>query len=95
MNYLYCILGPLIGAPFPDGGDVPRAVSKNYFQEVCPNRTIIDTEDVIEEKSRYDENVGSSYIFDKWVEKLNAIQDPCVEILQSSLQVFDIRYVYL
>ena len=83
--------GPLIGGHFEPGDDAPRAVSKNYFNEVCPpsKRTILDTEEVNNESIRYSETAGASFMFDRWVEKLNSIDNPCVEIAQESFQLFE------
>ncbi|EGN95083.1 hypothetical protein SERLA73DRAFT_187372 [Serpula lacrymans var. lacrymans S7.3] len=83
------ISGPIIGATSPPGDDVPRSVSREYFKKVCPNPTIIDSA-VINEELRTNSNVPASYIFDKWVEKLNSIDDPCVEIQRGSYQLFEI-----
>jgi hypothetical protein len=86
------IAGPLIGAPFEPGDDAPRAVSKNYFDQICPKskRVYIDAEEVNDDKIRYGENIGASYMFDRWVKKLNSIEEQCVEILQDSFQLFEI-----
>lgn len=81
--------GPLIGGPFPPGDDAPRAVSKNFFNEVCPNPTVIDSGEV-NEPLRYDNDIGAQYMMDRWIEKLNSIADPCVEIAQESYQLFEI-----
>lgn len=86
--------GPITGGPFPPGGDAPRAVSKKYFNSVCPNRTVIDATEVNTEEIRYNKSIGASAIFDKWVEKLNLIDDPCIEITQNSEHVFDIWLVH-
>ncbi|KAG2144520.1 hypothetical protein DEU56DRAFT_790022 [Suillus clintonianus] len=81
--------GPIIGSSFPPRDAAPRAVSREYFKEVCPNPTIIDSWEV-NEHLRLDNNVPALQIFDKWVEKLNSIDDPCVEIRQESFQLFEI-----
>ncbi|KAG1817145.1 uncharacterized protein BJ212DRAFT_1351237 [Suillus subaureus] len=83
------ISGPIIGSSFPPGDAAPRAVSQEYFKKVCPNPTIIDSWDV-NEHLRLDNNVLALEIFEKWVEKLNSIDDPCVEIKQESYQLFEI-----
>jgi hypothetical protein len=67
----------------------PRAVSQEYFKKVCPNPTIIDSWD-LNAHLRLDNNVPALEIFEKWVEKLNSIDDPCVEIKQESFQIFEI-----
>lgn len=83
------ISGPIIGSPFPPRDAAPRAVSQEYFKKVCPNPTIIDSWD-LNEHLRLDNNVPALQIFEKWVEKLNSIDDPCVEIKQESFQLFEI-----
>ncbi|KAG1845693.1 hypothetical protein DFJ58DRAFT_800499 [Suillus subalutaceus] len=83
------ISGPIIGSSFPPRDAAPRAVSREYFKKVCPNPTIIDSWDV-NEHLRLDNNVPALEIFEKWVEKLNSIDDPCVEIKQESYQLFEI-----
>jgi hypothetical protein len=84
--------GPLIGGPFEAGDDAPRAVSRKYYEKMCPKekRVIIDSEAVNDETIRYSKTIGASYMFDRWVEKLNSIEDQCVEILQDSYQLFEI-----
>jgi hypothetical protein len=37
---------------------------------------------------------GADVILEKWVEKLNAIEDPCVELNIDSLQIFGIWYAF-
>lgn len=57
---------------------------------MCPNPTILDSDAVVSGQIRYDNNVPASRIFDLWVEKLNSINDPCVEIQLGSPQLFEI-----
>jgi hypothetical protein len=83
------ISGPIIGSSFPPMDSAPRAVSQEYFKKVCPNPTIIDSWD-LNAHLRLDNNVPALEIFEKWVEKLNSIDDPCVEIKQESFQIFEI-----
>ncbi|KZP18800.1 hypothetical protein FIBSPDRAFT_933213 [Athelia psychrophila] len=86
------ITGPLNGEPFLNAPDVPRAVSRNYFMERCPeeNRTYIDSDSVNDEGIRFDNAVGAQEMFDRWVERLSQMDDPCIEITQDSPQLFDI-----
>lgn len=81
-----------MGDPFPPGNYVPRAVHKDYFYEVCPQPTVIDSWEV-NEKLRVNASVPASTILNKWVEKLNSIEDPCVEVAVGSFQIFEIWYV--
>lgn len=83
------ISGPIIGSSLPLRDVAPRAVSKEYFKKVCPNPTVIDSWEV-NEHLRLDHNVPALKIFEKWVEKLNNIDDPCVEIKEESYQLFEI-----
>lgn len=84
------VSGPIIGSAFDPGDPTPRAVHKEYFNKVCPNPTIVASDSVVSEHLRYDNNVPASQIFDLWVDKLNSINDPCVEIQLDSPQLFDI-----
>ena len=86
------VAGPLIGGPFEPGDDAPRAVSRKYFDKVCPKskRVTISSQEINNETVRFSSTIGASYIFDRWVEKLNSIEDQCVEILQESFQLFEI-----
>jgi HD superfamily phosphohydrolase len=43
----------------------------------------------VNEHLRFDDSVGVAYIFSKWVEKLNSIEDACVEIAQESPPIFE------
>ncbi|KAG2147827.1 uncharacterized protein EDB93DRAFT_1145545 [Suillus bovinus] len=83
------ISGPIIGSSFPPGDAAPRAVSREYFKKVCPNPTIIDSRN-LNEHLRLDDNVPALSIFEKWVDELNSIDDPCVEIKVESYQLFEI-----
>lgn len=91
-TFKHSLAGPLIGGPFEPGEDAPRAVSKNWFNQVCPpsERVIIDTEDVNDEEIRYSTTIGASYMFDRWVEKLSSMEERCIEIAQESFQLFEI-----
>lgn len=100
------ITGPLIGEPylsspnspaakalgFPDAREVPRAVSRNYFEQQCPEeeRTYIDSDSVNDESIRYDNNMGAQAMFDRWVDRLSGETARCIEITQDSPQLFDI-----
>ncbi|KAG1738934.1 uncharacterized protein EDB91DRAFT_1288158 [Suillus paluster] len=81
--------GPIIGSSFPPGDPAPRAVSQEYFKKVCPNPTIIDSWEV-NEHLRLNANVPALEMFEKWVEKLNSIDDPCIEMKRESFQLFEI-----
>ncbi|THV07951.1 hypothetical protein K435DRAFT_772286 [Dendrothele bispora CBS 962.96] len=78
--------GPIIGGSFGPNSDVPRAVHKEYFRAVCPNVTLIDTE---ETKTKIASHDGLT-VLNGWIEKLNSMQDRCIEFDIRSDQAFDI-----
>ncbi|KAG8220778.1 hypothetical protein J3R82DRAFT_2210 [Butyriboletus roseoflavus] len=84
------ISGPIIGSAFGPGDPTPRAVHKEYYKKACPNPTILDSDAVVSGQVRYDNSVPASRVFDMWVDKLNSINDPCVEIKLDSPQLFEI-----
>lgn len=61
---------------------------------MCPNPTIVNSDVVVSEPVRYDKSVPASRIFDMWVDKLNSINDPCVEVELGSSQLFEIWCVF-
>ena len=81
--------GPVIGASWPRGDPTPRSVTREYFKQVCPKPLFMHTAE-INEDLRFDSEVPASVIFDKWVDKLNSINNPCVEITRDSYQLFEI-----
>ncbi|KAG1743088.1 hypothetical protein EDB19DRAFT_1700006 [Suillus lakei] len=81
--------GVMVGGALPPGDTTPRAVSKDFFNKVCPHPTIIHVTDVNDDRMRFDESVPASYIFEKWVEKINSIEDPCVEVDPKSDSIFE------
>ncbi|KAG2358954.1 hypothetical protein BDR07DRAFT_1452509 [Suillus spraguei] len=85
----WTVLGVMVGGEMPPGDTTPRAVSKTFFNKVCPNPTIVRVSEVNDDRMRFDESVPSSYVFEKWLEKLNSIENPCVEIDQKSQPIFE------
>ncbi|KAG2040086.1 hypothetical protein BDR03DRAFT_950245 [Suillus americanus] len=72
--------GVVVGGEMPPGDTTPRAVSKDFFNKVCPRPTVVQVTEVNDNGMPFDESVPVSYIFEKWLEKINSIEDPCVEI---------------
>ncbi|TCD70094.1 hypothetical protein EIP91_004823, partial [Steccherinum ochraceum] len=72
------LAGPVAGDAFPrEDEQIPRAVDKTYFDEVCPHPTVISSHDV----SNYlPGDVPADKLADAWVEKLDSIEDNCVLI---------------
>ncbi|KAH7920519.1 hypothetical protein BV22DRAFT_1107628 [Leucogyrophana mollusca] len=83
------ISGPVVGGELPPEDHTPRAVSKDFFQTICPNPTILQVSEINDDYLRYDETVSAAVIFDKWVQKLNSIDDPCVQLDANNGQIFD------
>ena len=72
--------GPIAGGDFTENvTTLPRAVHKDYFYKICPKRTIISVDDVHKIAVK-----GTDYdpykITQTYLEFLNRIDDPCVEI---------------
>ena len=78
--------GPIIGGPFLPGVNVPRAISLEHYHKLCPNPRVLQTA-----QPRSEVGLGGSDVMvKKWVEILNGIDDPCVEIDDKSDAMFDI-----
>ncbi|KIY44977.1 hypothetical protein FISHEDRAFT_50228 [Fistulina hepatica ATCC 64428] len=78
--------GPMIGAPYGPDSNVPRAVSQEFFRKVCPEPTIIFSEEVKDTLI----NPTASEVMNAWVKKINSMEDRCIEIEKDSGQLFDI-----
>jgi hypothetical protein len=84
-----------------DKAFVPQAVSKEYFRRICPNPTIINTKDIVSASHNGDRNQNRPpYILEDglstmevWIKKINAIEDPCLELDGNSASIFDLWYV--
>jgi len=83
--YSVMIQGPVVGGPWPKEDSSPRAVIKEYWDEVCPERTIINPRDV---DGSLPGDISLPDLIDVWIKKLNSIPDRCVEIKEDELQVF-------
>ncbi|KAI0964550.1 hypothetical protein AcW1_001342 [Taiwanofungus camphoratus] len=79
--------GPIVGEPFPAGIQVPRAVAKEYWDEVCPSPKVVRNDDILASLGR--ESTAGNMI-DKWNEVLNSTEDRCVEVAGDSYTIFDI-----
>ncbi|KAH7885776.1 hypothetical protein F5I97DRAFT_2022601 [Phlebopus sp. FC_14] len=78
--------GPIVGGQLPPGDYTPRAVSKDFFYQVCPNPTILSVSDV----GGYVDTDTVEFIADKWVQKINSIEDPCLQFADTKEQVFNV-----
>ncbi|EPT04541.1 hypothetical protein FOMPIDRAFT_1156780 [Fomitopsis schrenkii] len=82
------IQGSIVGAPFAMDPHAPRAVMKEFWDKVCPNATVIRNDDVLAMMDT--DPTTASLTLTKWLEVLDAIEDPCVEVAQDPRQIFDI-----
>lgn len=82
----------MVGGPWPAGDHTPLSVSRDFFHEVCPNPTVVQTSDINTQEMRFSDDIPASYIFDKWVEKINSINDSCVMMDPNSDKIFDFWY---
>ncbi|KAI0778943.1 hypothetical protein BD413DRAFT_512992 [Trametes elegans] len=82
------IRGPAAGGPFPPDSPAPRAVVKEYFDQVCPSeeRRLINSEEV---SDPYDSNLDAGKVLDAWVGRLHTLPR-CVEVKEDSAQIFNI-----
>ncbi|PCH34414.1 hypothetical protein WOLCODRAFT_135702 [Wolfiporia cocos MD-104 SS10] len=81
------IRGPTVGDPFPPGDHAPRAVIKEYFDQVCPTPRVISSDEV---SHQLPDDASAQTVLERWVALLTAMPDRCVEIDRESLQIFSI-----
>lgn len=84
---LTCCLGPTAGGPFPEGDPAPRAVTKEYWDLVCPSPRVISSYEVSDQLKP---EATALEILEGWVQKLDEVSDRCVEVSRESLQLFGI-----
>ncbi|KZT01191.1 uncharacterized protein LAESUDRAFT_764010 [Laetiporus sulphureus 93-53] len=89
--YSALIQGPTVGAPMRTDPTAPLAVVKEFWDEVCPHPVVVRSTDVV--KMLGGRTTTAELLIDKWVEMLNSIESPCVEVKRSSPSTFDI-YVF-
>ena len=81
------------GEMAPNDVDVPRAVSLDYFNEVCPKeeRYIINGNDI---KKDLPWDPPAKVIFNALLERVYATDARCIEIPRGTAQIFDYMYVF-
>jgi len=77
--------GPIAGDPFPSSAASPPAVIPEFFNEVCPTRTVIDREAFNAPLS----GASAATVLQAWVNLLERTEDRCVEVKEYSGQIFD------
>jgi hypothetical protein len=84
------LAGPLIGYPYADptiARTHPRAVSRHYYERVCPDPYILDSSAIIDTLPL---DITALETMNVWIDKLRTIPDRCVEIKKDTPQLFDI-----
>ncbi|KAI5118056.1 hypothetical protein M0805_005902 [Coniferiporia weirii] len=84
------ISGPTVGGPFGENDGTPRSVNKEFFQKVCPNPTLIKSDEVNEALGS---SAGAKVMMEAWSKKLRETPARCIEVGQSS-QIFDYMWAY-
>ncbi|KAI8970876.1 hypothetical protein BD414DRAFT_501473 [Trametes punicea] len=77
------IRGPIVGNYPPFGENVPRAVIPEYFNEVCPNRTVIGSSEVNDALV----DPSAETLIQAWTERMGPHR--CVEVETGSPEIFD------
>jgi hypothetical protein len=79
--------GPIVGAPWPASVTLlkppPRSVSESYFEEVCPNPTVVTDQSI-----HVPDDATAEEMMQMWVDYLNGIEDGCVKVDWAKEHVF-------
>lgn len=81
--------GPIAGQSYSDSAIAqthPRAVSRRYFEQICPEPYILEPRALLEALGN---NSSAVEIMSVFVKQLQSITDRCVEIQKDTTQVFD------
>lgn len=80
-----------------DASETFRAVPRSYFEQVCPRlggTKYVNVDDVNKD-IRYDDNVGALEILERWVKRLDSMDDvACVSNGRSPYQMWEIWSVF-
>ena len=82
----------MVGGSWPHGDQTPLSVSREFFHKVCPNPTVLHTSHINSEEVRFNDDILASYLFEKWVEKINLMDDPCIMLDPSGNAIFEYWY---
>ena len=70
-----------------DGDNTPVAVAKDYWDQICPEKTVIRADEV---RKLHGEGADARKIIDTWVNYVRNIEDPCLEVERHSGSIFHI-----
>jgi len=88
------VAGPIAGQPYLNSTIAnihPRAVSRRYFEQICPEPYILDPRDTL---SAIGTDASAFQIMSVFGKKLQSINDRCVEIQKDTTQLFDYWYTF-
>ena len=68
----------------PEHSDIPRAISSDYFDRMCPDKTMIDANGLMSEL----QHATGAQITRAWVKKLD-IGHKCVVIPKGSSRIYN------
>ncbi|KAI0371070.1 hypothetical protein BV20DRAFT_965729 [Pilatotrama ljubarskyi] len=83
--YSVLLHGPIVGDRFPPGIHAPLAVTKDYFDHLCPTKRDLLREDIHANLSSPN---SVAEITEKWVSVLQSIEEPCVQSAKSSGPIY-------
>jgi len=86
------LAGPTAGGPWPVDTDAPRAVSVEFWDQVCPpahRRVLVPDEVNTLIGVNFSDTPGDVFM-DKWAQYLLDLPDNCIELKDSTHQLFDI-----
>ncbi|KAI0780428.1 hypothetical protein BD413DRAFT_464442 [Trametes elegans] len=84
--YSAMIRGPSTGDPFHQGKRAHRAISRDYFEKICPDKLTIHRDEV---QKHLANPSNAQVVTDAWLARLADVQDPCVESHKESGQLYD------
>ncbi|KAI0789483.1 hypothetical protein C8Q75DRAFT_878732 [Abortiporus biennis] len=83
--YSVFLQGPLVGGPWPENDPAPRSVVKEYWDEVCPEKFVLNPRDV---DSKLDGEIPLKDLFEVWIKALTPMKERCIEMKNNEYQLF-------
>ncbi|KAG2352335.1 hypothetical protein BDR07DRAFT_1615071 [Suillus spraguei] len=84
------ISGPTAGGPMPSAPNAPRAVSAEFYAQVCGGP---ESQKYVISSLNAPNDADGIVMINWWVNQLASVQEPCIEIDSSAHDVFD-RYFF-
>ncbi|KAI8975906.1 hypothetical protein BD414DRAFT_467669 [Trametes punicea] len=83
--YAALLRGPIVGDRFPEGDNSPLAVSRDYFDHLCPTKLELVRGDIHANLSSPN---SVAAITEKWSSILMGLDEPCVQSAQASGPIY-------